>query len=62
MRSLPRIESKGKTVSAKGAGVKITISVPQELWDRARRSYPDLNPSHLVQESLTALIAESESK
>lgn len=32
--------------------MKMSISIPDELWERARDVRPDLNPSHLVQEAL----------
>jgi post-segregation antitoxin (ccd killing protein) len=31
---------------------KLSISVPDELWDQARAAAPDLNPSQLVQNAL----------
>jgi hypothetical protein len=33
---------------------KLSVSVPDELWDRAQTQRPDLNPSHLVQTALEA--------
>jgi post-segregation antitoxin (ccd killing protein) len=35
--------------------VKLSISVPEQLWEEARAYRPDLSPSHLVQTSLEAL-------
>jgi hypothetical protein len=32
--------------------MKVSVSVPDGLWDRARSQRPDLNNSHLVQEAL----------
>jgi hypothetical protein len=32
--------------------VKLSVSVPDELWDRARAGRPDLSTSHLVQQAL----------
>jgi hypothetical protein len=34
--------------------VKLSVSVPDELWERARGQHPDLKDSHLVQEALDA--------
>jgi hypothetical protein len=32
--------------------MKLSVSVPDELWEASRTQRPDLNPSHLVQEAL----------
>lgn len=34
--------------------MKLSVSVPDDLWNEARQSRPDLNPSHLVQDALIA--------
>lgn len=34
--------------------MKLSVSIPDDLWDRAREIRPDLNPSHLVQEALAS--------
>jgi len=38
--------------------MKLSISVPNELWDRARAAGNDANPSHLVQEALHRYVEE----
>jgi hypothetical protein len=35
--------------------MKLSISVPEPLWEEARAFRPELNPSHLVQEALEAM-------
>jgi hypothetical protein len=37
--------------------VKLSVSVPDDLWTRARVLYPDAGPSALVQDALRALLA-----
>lgn len=32
--------------------MKLSVSVPDDLWEESRAKRPDLNPSHLVQEAL----------
>jgi post-segregation antitoxin (ccd killing protein) len=32
--------------------MKLSVSVPDDLWETARARRPDLNPSHLIQEAL----------
>lgn len=32
--------------------MKLSVSVPDELWEAAKAQRPDLNPSHLIQEVL----------
>jgi hypothetical protein len=34
--------------------MKLSVSVPDDLWSEARHIRPDLNPSHLVQQALEA--------
>jgi hypothetical protein len=34
--------------------MKLSVSVPDDLWSAAREIRPDLNPSHLVQQALEA--------
>lgn len=34
--------------------MKLSVSVPDDLWESTRIQRPDLNPSHLVQEALEA--------
>ena len=36
--------------------MKLSVSVPEPLWDSARESRPDLNPSRLVQEALDSWV------
>ena len=36
--------------------MKLSVSVPDPLWDAARESRPDLNPSRLVQEALDSWV------
>lgn len=35
--------------------MKLSISVPEQLWEEARTYHPELNPSHLVQTALEAM-------
>ena len=39
--------------------VKLSVSVPDDLWDRARAVGGDQSPSHLVQSALRRLVADA---
>jgi hypothetical protein len=39
--------------------MKLSVSVPDQLWDEARQQRPDLNPSHLVQVALDSWVRRS---
>jgi hypothetical protein len=37
--------------------MKLSVSVPDDLWNQAMRTSPNLNPSGLVQKALTQMVA-----
>jgi len=43
-------------------GVKLSVSVPGELWAKAQQIMPGEGTSAIMQEALCALIAEHEAK
>ncbi len=47
---------------SKLVSMKLSVSIPDDLWDEARALGKDLNPSHLVQEGLRRWVEEAARK